>query len=119
MEKEDKKRIGERIRRLRKAKKMTARELGEKIGVAESTLVCYEQGISSPSLPKLKKLAGVLNVSTDFLLSDNEQELRNLRSLLESNDLNWNGRKLTENELDQLKNFLEYVIREKLPKAER
>lgn len=110
----NKKEFGARLRRLRKAKKLTAMELGEKIDVAESTITNYERGIRMPNPIQLAEIARILGVSTDFLISENEEELRNLKSLIATKDLNWNGYKLNDMELDQLKNFLEFMIRNKI-----
>jgi transcriptional regulator with XRE-family HTH domain len=110
--------FGSRLRRLRKAKKMTARELGEKLGVAESTIIGYENGVRSPNLQQLSEIARIFNVTTDFLVSDNADELRDLKQLLETKDINYNGYKLNEAEIEQAKNFLEFLIVNKLNKTE-
>lgn len=109
----DRKEFGSRLRRLRKAKKLTAKELGERIGAAESTIICYESGTRTPNVPQVAAIADKLNVSTDFLISEEADELRNLKHLLETNDLNWNGYRLEEQELSQLKDFLEFMIQKK------
>lgn len=110
----NKKEFGARLRRLRKAKKMTAMELGKKINVAESTITNYERGIRLPNPLQIAALARALNVSTDFLIFEDEGELRNLKTLLATKELNWNGYQLNDLELEQLKNFLEFLIRNKI-----
>jgi transcriptional regulator with XRE-family HTH domain len=52
----------------RKAKGMTMKELGEIIGVAESTISQYEAGKRQPDFEILLKLGETLNVSVDYLL---------------------------------------------------
>ncbi|MEK4798035.1 helix-turn-helix transcriptional regulator [Thermoactinomyces sp. FSL K6-2592] len=114
MDKESRKEFGARLRRLRKAKKKTIKELSAKIGVAESTLSCYENGSRIPDIEILAKLADELDVPTDYLINENQEEIKNLRKLLDSKELTYDGVKLDEIELVQIKNFLEFLIREKI-----
>lgn len=114
-----KKEFGARLRRQRRAKKYTARELGEKIGVAESTMIGYENGTRMPNPLQLAELARILDVSVDFLVSERTEELRNIKSLLETKELNWNGYKLNDMEIEQLKAFLEFIIRNKIDPDKR
>ncbi len=57
-----------RIKELRKKEKITAKQLGEAIGVAESTMSLYENGKREPDHDTLIKLADIFNVSVDYLL---------------------------------------------------
>lgn len=56
-----------RIRELRKAKKMTAKELADYINVAESTMSLYENGKREPDFKTLLAIAEHLEVSVDEL----------------------------------------------------
>lgn len=60
--------VMERLKELRKLKNLTMKELGQIVNVAESTISLYENGKREPDYETLKKLADVLNVSTDYLL---------------------------------------------------
>lgn len=64
----------EELKILRKQKGLTMKQLGEIIGVAESTISLYENGKRQPDNTTLKSLADFFNVSTDFLLGRNEIE---------------------------------------------
>lgn len=57
-----------RIKELRKKEKITAKQLGETIGVAESTMSLYENGKREPDHDTLIKLADFFDVSVDYLL---------------------------------------------------
>ena len=57
-----------RLKELRKAKNMTMKKLGEKIGVAESTISLYENGRRQPDHDTLLKLADFFGCSVDVLL---------------------------------------------------
>ena len=56
------------LRDLRRARGMTMKELGEKVGVAESTISQYETGRRDPDFETLLKLAEQFDVSVDYLI---------------------------------------------------
>ena len=58
-----KKRIGQKIRDARKAKGLTLKELGEKVGVSESVVGRYETGKQNLTIETLQKVADALGVS--------------------------------------------------------
>lgn len=60
--------MGNRIRELRKMQKMTMKELGKVIGVAEGTISQYETGKRQPNNDTLVLLANYFGVSIDYLL---------------------------------------------------
>ena len=66
--------FGEKVRQLRKRKKLTQEQLALLIGTHESHIGRYEKDQSSPTASIIKKLAEVFNVSTDYLLFDNKEE---------------------------------------------
>ena len=76
--------FGERLRTLRKEKKLTQQQLASMIGVKNSVISFYEMGDRTPSPEVIKKLASVLHVSTDFLLGIDKQEAIDVSGLEES-----------------------------------
>lgn len=60
-------RIGARIKELRKERGMDAKELAQKIGIDAANLSRIEQGRFSVGIDILNKIAGVLNMSLDFV----------------------------------------------------
>ena len=58
----------EKLRKLRKEKGISLKELGATIGVAESTMSLYENGKRQPDYETLLKFAKYFNVSADYLL---------------------------------------------------
>ena len=66
--------LGEKLKALRTAKKMSQKELADRIGIAKSVISFYESGDRSPSYDVLIKIAGIFNVTTDYLLLDGERE---------------------------------------------
>ena len=59
------------IKEIRKSRGLTAKELGELVGKAESTINIYENGKREPDFETLLKMSEVLNCSTDSLLGKN------------------------------------------------
>lgn len=58
-----------RIREKRRAMGMTMKELGRLVGVSEAAISHYETGRREPDPGMLKRIADVLGVTTDYLLS--------------------------------------------------
>ena len=66
--------FGEKIRQLRKRKKLTQGQLAQLIGTHESHIGRYEKDQSSPTAAMIKNLAVTFEVSTDYLLFDEKKE---------------------------------------------
>ena len=60
--------MANRIRELRKAKKMTMKQLGEAIDLAESTISQYETGKRQPDNATLCRLSDFFGVPIDYIL---------------------------------------------------
>ncbi|MDH2858868.1 helix-turn-helix domain-containing protein [Bacillus cytotoxicus] len=86
-----------RIKELRKERKWSQRELGEKVDVSESFISKVESGKKQPSREVTTKIAEVLDVTTDYLLGRSEdpelneeedkivsEEGKNILALIES-----------------------------------
>lgn len=70
--------IGDRVKKIRKEKKMSMSELAEKAGVAKSYLSSLERNLqTNPSIQFLEKITQVLDVPVDVLIHD-EIEPENL-----------------------------------------
>lgn len=61
--------IGEKIKKTRKNKKMTQTQLAKSISKSERMIQKYENGEVVPSIENIKKIASVLEVNVDDLLS--------------------------------------------------
>ena len=62
--------IGQRIRKHRRAQRLSQEELAERIGISVTHMSHIETGNTKLSLPVLVDIAGVLGVNTDDLLFD-------------------------------------------------
>lgn len=65
--------LGQRIRRLRKLKKLSQRGLAIKTNLSHSAISRFEADERTPSTATLQVLAKVFGVSTDFLLTGKEK----------------------------------------------
>lgn len=65
------------LRLLRKEQGLSLKQLGEIIGVAESTISLYETGKRQPDQTTLLKIADYFDVSTDYLLDRTNLYLNN------------------------------------------
>lgn len=70
--------IGEKIKHFRKSHNWTQSDLGERVGLAKSTVANYEKGFRTPQQDKLFDIADALGIS----VSDLFPETRNSQALL-------------------------------------
>ncbi len=57
-----------RLKEIRKEHKITQKILGEKVGFAQTTYTCYENGSRTPTTIKLLYIAIFYNISFDYLV---------------------------------------------------
>lgn len=65
--------IGKRIKAAREAAGLSAKELADKIGISQTRLSNWEQGINRPMADHIAVIASALGVSTDTLLGTTSQ----------------------------------------------
>ncbi len=68
--------LGERIQDLRKKNGYSQEKLSSKLNVSRQAVQKWEQNICEPSMESLTMLAGLFNVSLDYLLLGKEKEER-------------------------------------------
>lgn len=71
-EKELKEFVGKRIREERKRRKLTQKELADKVGVAHNTVSSYENGTNAPEQNMIFKIATALDIKVDDLFPSRE-----------------------------------------------
>lgn len=69
--------IGQKIRKYRKAYNLSQEQLAERVGISTTHMSHIETGNTKLSLPVLVDIANVLSVPTDTLLFDNQQINKN------------------------------------------
>lgn len=58
----------ERLKELRSEKKVSAKQLGKQIGVSDSTIIRWENGLRVPSIDNLELLCVYFGVTADYLI---------------------------------------------------
>lgn len=101
----------QQLRKLRKAKCLSMKELGKLFGLAESTISLYENGKRQPDTETIKRLAEFFSVSVDYLLgvekektppgNDLPEDVKQLVELV---------MELSEDEVNELSNYIDYII---------
>ena len=104
--------FGEKLRQLRKRKKLTQEQLAELIDSHENQIGRYEKDQSAPTAPVIIKLAEVFNVTTDYLLLENEDTLSVKISDSELFDQFQEVDKMNEEKRSLVKRIISMVINE-------
>lgn len=66
--------IGNKLKTLRKGRKLTQQELSEKLGLSRATISNYEVGRRSPHLSELRRFADFYGVGLDYFGVSTEDE---------------------------------------------
>jgi methanogenic corrinoid protein MtbC1 len=61
--------FGHRLKKIRKERKLTQKDLAEVLGLAQTTIANYEKNIRFPEQKNLNKIANYFDVSLDYLLA--------------------------------------------------
>lgn len=110
--------LGERLKGLRKHKKLSMQELANKIGIAKSTYAGYEADYRNPPLETIIALAKQLDTSADYLLGLTanpcpKDDDTNARELLTVGNLHWDGVPLSGEDLEPIRAMIEIVAKER------
>lgn len=108
--------FGNRMRFLRKKLDLRQVDLAEKVGIPKSTLAGYENGLRTPKLGIIEKLAEELHTTSDYLIGITDDPMptkpnKDLRTLLYAEDFHIDGRKLTNEDLELVIQFLERMAK--------
>ncbi|PWU66746.1 helix-turn-helix domain-containing protein [Gracilibacillus dipsosauri] len=118
---------GDRLKRLRKERKLTQTELGNIINVTKVSISGYENGDRTPDTDNLRRLADFFGVTTDYLLGrsddpnltekeDNNKIMVNeneLMNLIKDSQLKYKGRTLSKEEKEQVEQMLSILLNKK------
>ena len=80
--------IGNRIRNLRKEKKLTQKDLAKILGITDAAIVHWEKDVNIPKLEHLNIMAPTLNTTIDYIMygksetSDNVKDYRPVTRML-------------------------------------
>ena len=73
--------FGDRLKKLRKDKNMTQEDVSKLCNVAKQTISNWESNITQPPFEIVTKLAKYFNVTTDYLLGLNQDDLDKIERL--------------------------------------
>ena len=96
---------GDRLKYLRKNKKLTQTELGDMLGLDKSTICCYEKGTRQPSLENIIDFMQIFAVTADYLLGSDH-----LIKTIENPNSDFEVRTMTEEEII----FIEELRKDKM-----
>lgn len=65
--------FAERLKKLRKERRLTSKEMAEYLEVSQRAYLYYESATHYPDVPGLLKLADYFGVTTDYLLGRSDQ----------------------------------------------
>lgn len=117
--------FSERLKNLRKAKKLSQYELAERLGFSRGKLANYEQGTREPDFETLETIANFFDVSTDYLLGvtsgqshdkdelDIAKRLKQFEADLENSDgLAFDGEPMSDEAKESLLESMELLFRQ-------
>lgn len=101
--------IGQRIRDLRKQKRMSQTELAKSAGVSQTTVTAWETGKAEPSSSAVAKLADIFNVTTDYLLGRPDKQVAKKDDVELSDDdviMTWRGKPLSDEDRELIRQIM-------------
>jgi transcriptional regulator with XRE-family HTH domain len=96
--------IGKRLKLLREEMGLKQIDIAEMLGVSRTTYTQYETEKSEPDLATVAKLAEIYNTSVDFILGKTD-----IRTPIETLAAHHEGEEWTEEELEEIERFKEFV----------
>lgn len=66
--------VRQRLVQCRKEHQMTQTQVGELVGKKKTTVASWEQGVTSPDIETLYRLASYYEKSLDFMFGENKDE---------------------------------------------
>lgn len=103
--------IGQRIKRLRRAAKLTQDQLAEKINANRVTVAKYEKDAYRPSSEASLKIAQALNTTTDYLLGNEEAATQTISD----DDIKFalfgaDPHNITDAQFEEVKRFAQFLV---------
>ncbi|MFD1316997.1 helix-turn-helix transcriptional regulator [Loigolactobacillus coryniformis] len=110
--------FAQKLKDLRSKKHVTQQEIADFLGISRPAYTAYESGKRQPDYDILKKLATYFNVTTDFLLGQNQtpewadkRDTTDLKKFLDDDTgMTYDGDNLTEEENEQLRVALTQIF---------
>ncbi|MCP3031276.1 helix-turn-helix domain-containing protein [Halobacillus sp. A1] len=117
--------VNQRIRSLRKKRRLTQTMLAEKVGVSPQVVSNWERQYTSPDLEDLSKIAHALHTTADYLLGlsdEKEDEMREIKQFLKDKGFDrsvifdkQSWLKVQADEINQIENYFRFLLQQKHP----
>ena len=108
--------VGLRLKKIRLFRRMTQKELADKLKISQTAIALWESGSRSLSLDAIDNIAQILNVSAGYLLFGERDVNDIVPSEEQSNNTqattiaaHFDGDEYTEDELEEIRQFAEFV----------
>lgn len=95
--------LGDKLKQLRKDRKLSQKKLGEILNLSQSAIGMIEGNKNGASSEKLREIADFFGVTVDYLLSDEENI--NVEDVQISKKAEKDIKKALDNTLEQLENY--------------
>lgn len=102
--------IGSRLRKARENKKLSQLEVSKLTNINNKTLSRYENDGAEPDFDTLRKLADLYDVPVSYFFGEIDYSY-DLKELLADKELMWEGKKLSENEKDEVIGILDIILK--------
>lgn len=103
--------VGNRIKRLRKMRKMAVADIANKIGVSRSNFYRYESDeIEKMPYTTLVPIAKALGVSPTYLLTGKESDPNNYNELVSRLYSQIGDIKFTDSEMAEIVSYIEFIL---------
>ena len=91
--------FGDKLRNVRKERKITQQELASRVGISVRMIIKYENGESYPRVRDIySKLAEVLDINVNYLLTEDEDNLTQAQKIIDQTAALFEGGGLNEND---------------------
>lgn len=109
--------VGLRLKKIRLYRRMTQKELADKLKISQTAIALWENGNRSLSLDAIDDISRILNVSAGYLLFG-EKDVNDIVPAEEQGNNNnppftlaahFDGDEFTEDELEEIRKFAEFV----------
>ncbi len=109
--------VGLRLKKIRLFRRMTQKELADKLKISQTAIALWESGSRSLSLDAIDDIAQILNVSAGYLLFGEtdvndivpSEEQANNNNQTATLAAHFDGDEYTEEELEQIRKFAEFI----------
>lgn len=108
------------LKKIRKSKNLLQKDVANFLNIAVSTYSYWENGTYDIDNDSLNKLADYFNISTDYILGREDDNIIHIpENLKDANiSLSVDIKKLTQEEINEISNYIDFIKQRKRNKEE-